>query len=174
MAGYYGFSMSNNAVDAYESGEKPLSKWTKTDIIAAIEDAISEEELTLLCCIEKLKKAPVTVLKDLCLEYSSWHHTSKYYNKTDFYSLNIDRLERLTDEDITKEIAEYRQKKKTEPTAEKWKCAFLEWGGTRKHPTATEIVEEGLVKGNWFYLSNGTKKKTTANGFRFIERIEEY
>lgn len=29
MAGYSGYSMSNNAVDAYESGEKPRSKWTK-------------------------------------------------------------------------------------------------------------------------------------------------
>lgn len=32
MAGYNGFSMSNNAVAAYEDGEKPLSKWTKADI----------------------------------------------------------------------------------------------------------------------------------------------
>lgn len=27
-AGYYGFSMSNNAVEAYDSGEMPISKWT--------------------------------------------------------------------------------------------------------------------------------------------------
>lgn len=33
MAGYYGYSMSNNAVEAYKSGEKPFSKWTKTEII---------------------------------------------------------------------------------------------------------------------------------------------
>jgi len=29
MSGYDGYSMSNNAVDAYENGEKPISKWTK-------------------------------------------------------------------------------------------------------------------------------------------------
>lgn len=29
MAGYNGYSMSNNAVAAYENGEKPLSKWKK-------------------------------------------------------------------------------------------------------------------------------------------------
>lgn len=28
MAGYKGWAMSNNAVAAYENGEKPLSKWT--------------------------------------------------------------------------------------------------------------------------------------------------
>lgn len=46
---------------------------------------------------------------------------------------------------------------------------FLEWSGTRKHPVAKEIVEEGIVKGDWFYRKNGTKKKTTANGFEFIK-----
>ena len=32
MAGYCGYSMSNNAVDAYNNGEKPISKWKKQDI----------------------------------------------------------------------------------------------------------------------------------------------
>lgn len=50
---------------------------------------------------------------------------------------------------------------------------FLEWSGTRKHPVAKEIVEEGIVKGDWFYRKNGTKKKTTANGFEFIKKLEE-
>lgn len=167
MAGYRGFSMSNNAVAAYESGEKPLSKWTKAEIIEAIEVAIREEELTLVCCMEKLKKAPVRILKDLCLSYSSWHHTSNHYNKTDFYSLDIGRLERLTDEEIT----ESSMKKEAKPVEERWKCAFLEWGGTRKHPTAEEIIEEGIVRGGWFYRKDGTKKKTTANGFKYIEKI---
>lgn len=172
MAGYNGFSMSNNAIAAYESGEKPLSKWTKSDIIEAIDDAIKEEELILNCSMEKLKKTPVKILKDLCLSYSSWHHTSNHYNKTDFYSLDIDRIERLTDEMIDNEIINSKSEKKEEPSEEKWKCAFLEWSGTRKHPTATEVVEVGIIKGNWFYRSDGSKKKTTANGFRFIEKIQ--
>lgn len=33
MAGYYGYSMSNNAVEAYENGEMPISKWTKKEIV---------------------------------------------------------------------------------------------------------------------------------------------
>ena len=47
MAGYNGWSMSNNAVAAYEDGEKPLSKWTKTDIFGMIE----EQEVELRCSI---------------------------------------------------------------------------------------------------------------------------
>lgn len=51
-------------------------------------------------------------------------------------------------------------------------CFFrMVWN--RKHPVAKEIVEEGIVKGDWFYRKNGTKKKTTANGFEFIKKLEE-
>ena len=172
MAGYKGFSMSHNAVAAYGSGEKPLSKWTKADILKAITNAIKEEELTLSCSMEKLKKAPVKVLKELCLSYSSWHHTSNHYNRTAFYSLNIDKVASLTNEKIDKAEAYDKLEKEVKPLEKRWKCAFLEWGGTRKHPTATEVIVEGIVKGDWFYRADGSKKKTTANGFRFIEEIQ--
>lgn len=33
MAGYYGYSMSNNAKAAYEMDEKPFSKWSKGEIL---------------------------------------------------------------------------------------------------------------------------------------------
>lgn len=169
MAGYNGWSMSNNAVDAYYNGEKPLSKWTKSDILEAIE----EQEVELTCSIEKLKKLPVKLLKEVCLTYSSWHHTSNHYNKTDFYSLDMESIAGLTDDKIEELLANYKTDKKTEskPSEEVWECAFLEWSGSRKHPVATEVVEEGVVKGDWFYRKNGTKKKTTANGFKFIKKI---
>lgn len=170
MAGYSGWSMSNNAVAAYEDGEKPLSKWTKADIF----DAIEEQGVELKCSIDKLRKLPVKVLKEICLRYSSWHHTSNHYNKTDFYSLNINRIENLTDEKIDELLIEYKQIKKTNdtPLEEKWECAFLEWSGSRKHPKATEVIEEGIVKGNYFYRKDGSKKKTTANGFKFLKQIQ--
>ena len=59
MAGYNGFSMSNNAVAAYEDGEKPLSKWTKANIF----DTIKDTEIELKCSIEKLRRLPIKVLK---------------------------------------------------------------------------------------------------------------
>ena len=80
MSGYYGYSMSNNAVEAYENGERPLSKWRKSDIL----EAISVSEIELKCSISKLQKLPVKVLKEVCLTYSSWHHTSNHYNQTNF------------------------------------------------------------------------------------------
>lgn len=169
MAGYNGWSMSNNAVMAYKDGEKPLSKWTKKDIL----DAIEKQAVNLQCSIENLRKLPVKVLREVCLAYSSWHHTSNYYNKTDFYSLDIEEIEALTNEKIDSLMIRYREDKELENRSleEKWKCAFLEWSGSRKYPKATEVIEEGVVKGNWFYRKDGTKKKITANGFRFIEKL---
>ena len=34
IAGYHNFSMSNNAVAAYNNDEMPRSKWTKAEILA--------------------------------------------------------------------------------------------------------------------------------------------
>ena len=55
-------------------------------------EIIEKSGCELNCSVEKLKKLPTQVLKDICLSYSSWHHTSNHYNKTDFYSVDTDRL----------------------------------------------------------------------------------
>ena len=81
-AGYSGFSMSNNAVDAYMSGEMPLSKWTKQAIIDRVEKIDSSK-------VDLVKQLPITILKDKLLWNSSWHHTSMHYNKTEFYSMKM-------------------------------------------------------------------------------------
>lgn len=164
MSGYYGYSMSNNAVEAYANGEKPLSKWIKGDILEYIslnfDDSID---------MDLLKKVPAKALKNLCLSKSSWHHTSNHFNKTDFYVVDSDKVSNITVESIDLEIKKCTQT--TLPIEEKWKCAFLEWSGTRKHPKSTEYIEEGIIKGEWFIRADGSKKKTTANGFRRIEKL---
>lgn len=63
MAGYNGYSMSNNAVAAYQDGEKPLSKWTKKEILNRIANQIEQEELELHCSLALLKKLSLKALK---------------------------------------------------------------------------------------------------------------
>lgn len=101
MAGYNGYSMSNNAAAAYNSGEKPLSKWTKIAIFEEITENcdIPEEKMTVL------QKMTVKELKKEFLHWSSWHHTSKMYNCTDFYSLVFERIEEITIAEIEDIIA---------------------------------------------------------------------
>ncbi len=105
MAGYNGWSMSNNAVDAYENGEMPLSKWNK----AAILDAIEYEDLELKCSLDKISTLPLAILKSTFLKYTSWHHTSKFYNCTDFYSLDVDYIKNLTDDDIDRLLTDRKE-----------------------------------------------------------------
>ena len=172
MAGYNGFSMSNNAVDAYNNGEKPLSKWTKADILEAISDYAEENDLKIN--MDLLKKVSAKVIKSIFLSKSSWHHTSLMYNRTDFYSLDESEVVELTDDKINSLIEKSKQKEeKIEEAVETWECEYLVWNGSRKHPKATEECAIGEIKGNWFYLSNGSKKSINANGFKMIRKIEK-
>lgn len=88
-SGYSGWSMSLNAAAAYEEGEMPKSKWSKKAIIAAVKRTCDEYMLVYDPDIEKMKKAE---LFDKFIYCSSWHHTSKFFNETDFYSVDEDAI----------------------------------------------------------------------------------
>lgn len=92
--GYNGYSMSNNAIEAYNNGLMPLSKWGKQEA----------DELSDLLGV----KVGIAQLKRFLKDYGErgYHHTSRFYNKTPFYSIaeafqNIDK----------KELDEYFRKK---------------------------------------------------------------
>lgn len=102
-SGYVGWSMSRRAVAAYEDGEKPRSKWTKKAMIAAIKDACDDLDLAYDPAIEKMKKAE---LFHTFLYNSSWHHTGKFFNETDFYAIDEDALADRFPEMSDRQIAE--------------------------------------------------------------------
>jgi len=88
MAGYSGYSMSNNALEAYDSGMMPLSKWTKKAIIGqAIFDGYSEEHIAQMAKMTHKK-----LLEDFIEDSGEWHHTSKFYNATEFYRLKEEEM----------------------------------------------------------------------------------
>ena len=160
MAGYYGYSMSNNAVAAYDDGLKPISKWTKSDFLS-FSFSLPEDKRQVI------KAARIKELKRL-LKYREWHHTSSMYNETDFYGIDEEAIEEMTADELASFLAPTEEKKAAEFKAV---CTFLEWSGTRKHPKATEMTEEGIIRGNWFYRKNGSKKSIIANGFKIRERL---
>ena len=88
--GYSGYSMSNNAVDAYNRGNKPISKWTKKAILDEIKSI--GEEYNLKFDFERLKKENISELRETILTKNGYHHTSKYYNTTDFYYIDLEKL----------------------------------------------------------------------------------
>lgn len=161
--GYVGSRMSVRAVEAYHEGKKPLSKWTKTEILdeCELQGATAEE-------LAKLKSYRLKDLRECVLTLTEWHHTGKFFNETNFYAVCF--------EDEKNEIFERLEQcskaptKKEEPQIRKARCKFLTWGGTRNHPKAYEHEEIGEIKGNWFYCSVG-KKSINANGFKILEEF---
>lgn len=164
MAGYNGYSMSNNAVNAYESGEMPYSKWTKEDIINEIENIDDTK-------VEFAKQLTAKELKEFILTRTSWHHTSMLYNKTDFYSVDENRVELLDQEQIN-HLKSLRVKnapvKKVEikPTYITAYVTYSEWEGSKRHPILVDkcdIVQfmstDKMIK---CYHSNNYQKRLSS------------
>lgn len=89
QSGYAGASMSVRARDAYESGEMPMSKWTRSAIISAIKDYCADFDLAYNPEIESKSR---TQLVGDYLEYKSWHHTGRFARETEFFGLNEDAV----------------------------------------------------------------------------------
>lgn len=104
--GYDGYSMSNNARSAYENGEMPISKWSKSEIIRAISEIDNKYS-------EKLKKVPLSRLRAHFLEYTSWHHTSSKYNRTNFYTISENAVNELSDQ-LVDELSKKENNEKSE------------------------------------------------------------
>lgn len=99
QSGYCGCSMSVNAARANADGEMPKSKWTKAAMLAALNEWLEEEGLTLNDGITPPEKLTKSALFDEYFYNSSWHHTGKYANITEFYALNTELLYDLTHEE---------------------------------------------------------------------------
>ena len=162
MAGYYNFSMSNNARTAYANGEKPLSRWTKEEILSELEEETAE----------KLKPLTARELREILLYRSSWHHTSSRYNRTSFYSINKDKAEEITEEEI-REIIKMRKeriiegkevKETSTPSYITALVQYTEWEGTRNHPKP--VNKEDIV-----FFRAGDKMVMCPNSKNYQKRL---
>ena len=102
--GYDGYRMSNNAKSAYASGEKPLGKWLLSDFKEEVKNELNID-------IKSIKGSYKKFLKR-----SSWHHTSKFYNKTDFYSIDFNAVKSAIKD---REIVGYTQEELDSINAER-------------------------------------------------------
>lgn len=147
-AGYSGYSMSNNAVSAYENGERPLSKWKKSDILSYVKN---------LNLRDKLKKVSVSVLKNNLLKKSSWHHTSSMYNETDFYSIDEEAIADLNAEKVDRLIDLSKDTEEEPRNIKKGTIKYFTWEGTRAHPKPVEHILKDVnieTKGQFYIVTN--------------------
>lgn len=72
MAGYFGYSMSNRAVEAYARGLKPATK-----MVAYLKKRYPRT----------FRGLTPAILRSVLGRGEEWHHTSAKYNCTEFYSV---------------------------------------------------------------------------------------
>lgn len=110
-SGYIGHSMSRRAAEAYEDGEMPNSKWTKKAMVAAIQSYCDEFDMSF--DPDVLKGMRKDDMFERFFHKSSWHHTSKFFNETDFYKLDEDAVcgsfRPMTDAEVAERDALHRQ-----------------------------------------------------------------
>ena len=101
------------------------------------------------------------------LEPGEWHHTGLMFRETDYYDLD----------EAQENIDALRAWKAPVQIIEKFEnCTveYLEWGGTRRRPRATEIKIEGCrieKRGDWCHITTPAgrkfKKNINTRGFSF-------
>ena len=157
MAGYCGYSKSNNALQAESEGKVTASELAK-----------------------RIGKGATAAAVKAVVPYSEWHHTSSHFNKTYYYDFESSVLERAENRNITEAEAEASyiaeilaaSKKDEGRIFENCSVTWIEWCGSRKHPKAIrcETVSNVIYKGGQFVeFQHGTstiKKKIGANGFK--------
>lgn len=155
MSGYSNYSMSNNALLAYECG---------------------------LCPASKIKGVPASLVSIWCPS-DEWHHSSKNFNKVDFYNpVKVRAIFGLEESDdypadagAMQALAAHKLSKKDTGVAYKnCKVDWIEWTGTMKHPKAADRSASGckvIVKGQTatVTLPDGTAlvKRLNTRGFYF-------
>lgn len=178
QSGYVGCKMSERAQEAYDNGERPMSKWNKWDILSELEYDLDDDT------IAKLSKYSTQALKNVCLEWTSWHHTGSYANETDFYAVmdgkNADLIQVFSDlDEEEKVLKEFRKRQKEEKrllesTEEKCYFRFGVWSGTKKHPKLVYYRTYGIKKGVWIYYMDGSSlKKKNASG-NYVNVLQIY
>lgn len=159
MAGYADdYSMSNNAVAAYERGLRPRSKWNKRDIL----DTLPANQRATL----HLDSYPFAFLREHFLSWEEWHHTSKQYNQTDFYLPRIPEWIKTT-EDVDNLYQKWTQRQekdaaKATTVPVKARVTYTHWVDKRTCKTTTEYA---IIVGLWAHTQSGLRKRTDGNHF---------
>lgn len=155
MSGYnYQMGMSNNAVNAYCEGLVPASK---------------------------IPGVPAALVRQYARP-AEWHHTSKAYNRTDFYWPGDVRAlfglesneDQAPDPRAVAALAAWKQSQGSVQIHEHCRVEWLEWDGSLRRPTCIECAAEDCrveVKGQTatVALPDGRtfRKRLATRGFSF-------
>lgn len=170
-SGYIGQKMSVRAKEAYEAGELRLAQIRKSDMLSCLERTFIEKSIKDENYKKKLLKKPLQAFKNIIALYYStgWHHTGKYFNKTEFYEIPEALDERELDY-IYEYVKEIKEKKII-------KYAIADknvWGGTKRYPKITgSETFYGELKNDWLYDETSKRRvNIRGNNITFLEIFE--
>ena len=145
MAGYSDFSKSNNAIEAEHNGAFPAT------------------------VVARMLRVPTDAVR--ASGTGEWHHTSGWFNVTDYYDLEAVREWLETDEG-REAVAKARAVAKNVEILENVTVRWIKWSGSRNYPRAETREESGcgvVIKGKTatITLPNGSTftKRTATQGF---------
>lgn len=162
---------SKDAIRAYKDGEKPLSKWSKSDIMQGIEEMIASGEATTKAeMLPHISRLPLPVMKKWLLRKSSCHKTGNTERNTYFYIIDKASVESMSCEKIAK-ILSYEKSNPIQKQGRRCECSFLIWQGPKRNRIPTRIQETGEIKGDWFIRPDGSRKSIRGAGFRVVREI---
>ena len=178
--GYIGQRMSERAAEAYDMGEKPFSKWTKSDIIERLQKLIdsgdlesSEEDM------KRIKRLTSKTVKYAFLKKSSWHHTGKYFKETDFYDITDD-FSKINLDDLD-QIDRYMRSKMAEAKiakcSDKYAIITYYWTenrGSKKWARIYECQQNFLakIKGKAAIIAKGWQKDKKVYNYSIVHEFE--
>jgi len=158
--------MSERAMEAHLNGEKPYSQWSKSELLDVLPAS----------AVKQAQRLTLAELKAELLCNSSWHHTGRFYNRTLFYSIDVEAVNNLTLNKINKIIAQRHQFKKpsVQPRFVTAKIKFTEWVGRFKN-YQRQVEREAIVQ----YMT--TDKLVNIDGYKtkrlssvtIIKKIEQ-
>lgn len=166
MAGYNGYSKSNNAIAAEESGKMTATALAK--VLGVSSRAIAA-----------------------CLRPSEWHHTSKNYNRTNYYAADelaalcghaslasVLAASRTVSREAVADLKKLRRWDLANPVGDRVITAnvsWTEWSGHGRRKSSTNHEHKGVrvtLRGAWAIVhlpSGDIKKKTGGNWFSMRE-----
>ncbi len=136
-------SMSVNARAAYDSGEMPKSKWSKQALLEGLYSVNPNLDIS---------GYKTEVLKEVLLTGAAYHHTSPFYNATNFYKINP-KFEKYTQEELTEELDFWKDIIERRPKKDK----------LQRNRSADDKADEILSKLE-FIMKQGTSKYKTFGG----------
>lgn len=173
-SGYVGASRSVRSAYAIDNYEVPITMINRN----LIDKFLKENQEELINDLEILKPLSIAKWKYVCrtMPATSWHHTSKHFNKTSHYDLNevaeeIIKRKATLEKDYKEHL---KEKKKKKSDVEYGVIKVQVWGGTRRYPKVVGYdTQAGIIVGDWLYYQGG-KYKTNANKVEWLKKYNSY